>query len=72
MMKANAMPQAWFADGTMKFCIVSPTKATCEIEIVSDLGRAYRSEHTINVRPHDPALEQRRTDRFGPSNQKGF
>ncbi|RVM86362.1 hypothetical protein [Sinorhizobium meliloti] len=71
MMKTNAMPQAWFANGTMKVSIVATSTATCEIEIVSDLGRTYRSERTINVRPHDPVIERRRTDRFGPSNQKG-
>ena len=71
MMEANAMPKAWFADATIKVSIVAPAKAACEIEIVSDLGRTYRSERTINVRPHDPVIERRRTDNFGPSNQKG-
>lgn len=46
MMEANVMPQAWFADATVKVSIVAPTKAACEIEIVSDLGRTYRSERT--------------------------
>jgi hypothetical protein len=71
MMKANAMPQAWFADATIKVSIVAPSKAACEIEIVSDLGRTYRSERSIIVRPHDPIIERRRTGKFGPSNQKG-
>ncbi|MCQ1767786.1 hypothetical protein NOJ28_19765 [Neorhizobium galegae] len=71
MMEANAMPQTWLSDATIKVSIVSPAKAMCEIEILSDLGRTYRSERTISVRPHDPAVERRRADRFGPSNQKG-
>ncbi len=71
MMEANAMPQAWLADGAIRVSIVAPAKAKCEIEIVSDLGKTYRSAHTISVRPHDPGVERRRTDRFGPSNQKG-
>ncbi len=65
------MPQTWFADGTVEVSIVAPSKVICEIEIVSDLGRTYGSQRTINVRPHDPAIERRRTARFGPSNQKG-
>lgn len=72
MMEANAMPKAWFADATIKVSIVALAKAACEIEIVSDLGRADRSERTVNVRPHDPVIERRRTDNFGPSNQKGL
>lgn len=71
MMEANAMPQAWFADAAIKVSIVAPAKAACEIEIVSDLGKAYESERTINVRPHDPVIERRRIAKFGPSNQKG-
>lgn len=65
------MPQVWLANATIKVSIVAPAKVACEIEIVSDLGRTYRSERTITVRPHDPVIELRRTDRFGPSNQKG-
>ncbi|MGO4118949.1 hypothetical protein ACEQ6C_37770, partial [Rhizobium ruizarguesonis] len=71
MMEANSMPQVWLANATIKVSIVAPAKVACEIEIVSDLGRTYRSERTITVRPHDPVIELRRTDRFGPSNQKG-
>ncbi|MBB4232521.1 hypothetical protein GGD56_006418 [Rhizobium mongolense] len=65
------MPQVWLANATIKVSIVAPAKVACEIEIVSDLGRTYRSQRTITVRPHDPVTELRRTDRFGPSNQKG-
>lgn len=54
MMEANSMPQVWFANATIKVSIVAPAKVACEIEIVSDLGRTYRSERTITVRPHDP------------------
>lgn len=71
MMEANAMPQAWLADATIKVSIVAPARAACEIEIVSDLGRTYRSECTITARAHDPVDELRRTGKFGPSNQKG-
>ncbi|MBD8688914.1 MULTISPECIES: hypothetical protein [unclassified Rhizobium] len=71
MMEANSMPQVWLANATIKVSIVAPAKVACEIEIVSDLGRTYRSERTITVRPHDPVIEMRRADRFGPSNQKG-
>jgi hypothetical protein len=71
MMAANGMPQAWFADASIRVTIVAADRAACEIEIVSDLGKAYRSERTIDVRPHDPAIERRRVGEFGPSNQKG-
>lgn len=71
MMDANGMPQTWLADGAIKVSIVAPAEAKCEIEIVSDLGKTYRSSHTVTVRPHDPSVEGRRADRFGPSNQKG-
>jgi hypothetical protein len=47
------MPQAWLADGAIKVSIVAPAAAKCEIKIVSDLGKTYRSAHTIGVRPHD-------------------
>lgn len=71
MMEANSMPQAWLVNATIKVSIVAPDKVACEIEIVSDLGRSYRSERTISVGRHDPVIELRRADRFGPSNQKG-
>ena len=35
-------------------------------EIVSDLGRIYRSNIIIDVQPHDPLLEMRRANGFGP------
>ncbi|NWJ25955.1 hypothetical protein [Rhizobium sp. RM] len=66
MMEANAMPPTWLADATIRVSIVAPAKVMCEIEIVSDLGKTYRSERTITVRPHDPAVELRRGDSFGP------
>lgn len=71
MMEANSMPQMWLVNATITVSIVAPAKVACEIEIVSDLGRSYRSKRTISVGRHDPAIERRRTDRFGPSNQKG-
>lgn len=71
MMNAQAMPEAWLADGAITFSIVASSQAACEIEIVCDLGRTYRSQCTIDVRPHDPDVEWRRKDKFGPSNQKG-
>ncbi|MGE6786550.1 hypothetical protein ACQKGL_28950 [Ensifer adhaerens] len=71
MMEANAMPQAWFADATIRFSIVAFGRAACEIEVVSDRGRTYRSDLTIDVRPHDSLRERRRGGKFGPSNQKG-
>gem|GEM_PF-4907672 len=46
------MPHAWLADGGIKVSIVTPAEAKCEIEIVSDLGKTYRSAHTISVPPH--------------------
>lgn len=71
MMKAQAMPQTWLADATITFSVVGQSRAACEIEIVCDLGRTYRRERTVDVRPHDPGFELRRRDTFGPSNQKG-
>jgi hypothetical protein len=71
MMEAHSMPQVWLKNATIKVSIVALAKVACEIEIVSDFGRTYRSERTITVRPHDPDIELRRTDKFGPSNQKG-
>src|SRR5262245_36563398 len=60
MMEANAMPRIWFADATIKLSIVASTRAICDIEIVSDLGRSYRAERLVDVRPHDPLRERRR------------
>lgn len=71
LMEANSMPQVWLANATIKVSIIAPAKVACDIEIVSDLGRTYRSECTITVWPHDPVIERRRADGFGPSNQKG-
>lgn len=71
MMRANAMPDSWIADATITVSIVAPTKMVCNIEIVSDLGKAYQHERLIHVRAHDPAREYRRGDRFGPSNRHG-
>jgi hypothetical protein len=70
LMEAHAMPQAWFADAAIKLSIIASAKAACEIEIVSDLGRIYRSNIIIDVRPHDPLLEMRRAGGFGPQIQK--
>jgi hypothetical protein len=72
MMEANAMHRAWFSDATIRLAIVGPAKAVCEIEIVSDLHRAYRCDRTVNVRAHDPLREGQRVGHFGPSNQKGL
>jgi hypothetical protein len=71
LMDANAMPRNWLVDAFLTFSIVSPTKALCEIEVVSDLGKAYRCDRIVNVRPHNPSREQRRGGTFGPSNQMG-
>jgi hypothetical protein len=71
MMVAHSMPLEWLADATIMVSIVAPAELACEINIVSDLGRIYRRERIITVRPHDPAMERRRTGGFGPSNQKG-
>ncbi|NRP85247.1 hypothetical protein GFPCMMHI_01132 [Ensifer adhaerens] len=71
-MDANGMPRSWFSDGFISLAVVGPTNALCNIEIVSDLNKAYRFERTIDVRPHDPSREQRRKGKFGPSNQKGL
>ncbi|MGO4567793.1 hypothetical protein AB4Z52_22750 [Rhizobium sp. 2YAF20] len=71
LMDANAMPRNWFADAYVTFSIIGPAKALCEIEVVSDLGKAYRCDRIVNVRPHNPSREQRRGERFGPSNQTG-
>lgn len=71
MIAANGMPQTWFAGATIRFCVTDSTAASCEIEIVSDLGRTYRCEYVVKARRHDPDREHRRVDGFGPSNQMG-
>ncbi|MUZ74352.1 hypothetical protein GOZ90_16810 [Agrobacterium vitis] len=71
MMAANAMPRTWLAGATIRVSIMGSTTASCEIEIVSDLGKTYRSDYSVTARPHDPDREHRRIDMFGPSNQLG-
>lgn len=71
MMQANAMPLTWFVDAVITLSIISSTKASCEIEIISDLGGIYRYSRAIDVRSHDPGRELQRATKFGPSNQKG-
>jgi len=71
MMVANGMPRTWLAGATIRFCIIDLTAASCEIEIVSDLGRTYRCEYVVKARRHDPDREHRRVDGFGPSKQTG-
>lgn len=71
LMDANAMPHSWLADAYIRFSILGPASALCEVEIASDLGKAYRSRRRVIVRPHNPRCEHRREDAFGPSNQKG-
>jgi hypothetical protein len=71
IMEGNAMPRPWLADATIRFSIVSDSRAACEIELVSDLGKVFRSSHAVKVRPHSTERERRRVDDFGPSNQKG-
>ena len=69
MMVANAMPPDWFADAGITVSIAVPNKMDCTIEIVSDLGRSYKQHCLIDVRPHDPAVEHRRSEGYGPSNR---
>jgi hypothetical protein len=71
LMDASAMPPSWLADASITFSIMGPSKARCSIEIVSDLGRNYRSDIMIDVRPHDALIEYRRAGNAGPSNQRG-
>ena len=71
MMEASGMPQGWLADATITVSMAPSSQTKCEIEILSDLGRTYRWDRTISVRPHDPAVEQQRGNSFGPSNQRG-
>ncbi|MCO5965489.1 hypothetical protein [Sinorhizobium meliloti] len=71
LMDANEMPYGWFADACIRFSMVCPTKALCEVEIVSDLGKTYRCKRKIDVQPHNPLREHRRRGNFGPSNQVG-
>ncbi|MDQ0454350.1 hypothetical protein [Rhizobium paknamense] len=70
MMEAHSMPKLWLRTATITVLVPAPAKARCDIEIVSDLGKTYRSERTLTARPHDPGTEVRRRDSFGPSNQK--
>ncbi len=71
LMDANEMPRSWLADASIRFSMVGPTHALCEVEISSDLGKAYRCDRRVEVRPHDPLLENRRAGKFGPSNKMG-
>jgi hypothetical protein len=65
-MATNSKPQLWLANATIKVFIVTPATVACEIEVVSDLGRTYRSERTITVRPHDPVKFDLRVILMGP------
>jgi hypothetical protein len=71
LMDANAMPRSWLADASITFSITGSSKALCSIEIVSDLGRNYRSDLIVDVRPHDALREYRRAGNTGPSSQRG-
>lgn len=67
MMRSNAMPHSWLADVFITLAIIDQAEIHCDLTILSDLGKRYRSERTLTVRPHNPLEEYRRTDRFGPS-----
>lgn len=71
LMEASAMPRSWLADASITFSMMGSSKARCSIEIVSDLGRNYRSDIIVDVRPHDALSERRRAGNTGPSNQRG-
>lgn len=71
LMDANAMPRSWLADAYITFSMMGPSKALCSVEIASDVGRTYRSDCTVDARPHDALSEYRREGRSGPSNERG-
>ncbi len=71
LMAANNMPQEWLAKAIIGFAMIELTTASCYVEIMTDLGTIYRSSQNLEVRPHNRMQERRRTDQFGPSNQKG-
>lgn len=71
LMAANEMPPNWLADAYIIFSLTGPTNAFCEIAITSDLGKVYRANRTVEVKPHNPVVEHRRSGNFGPSNQRG-
>lgn len=70
MMSKNEMPPTWLADACILFSLTGPTSAFCEIAITSDLGKVYRANRTVEVKPHNPIYEHRRSGSFGPSNQR--
>lgn len=72
MMRSNAMPHGWLADAFITLAIIDQAKIHCDLTIVSDLGKIYRSKRTLTVRPHNPIVEYRRADRFGPSSRQWF
>lgn len=71
LMAANEMPPNWLADACIRFSLMGPMRAFCEIEITSDLGKVYRANRMIAVKPHNPLYEHRRSGNIGPSNQRG-
>ncbi|WP_115670902.1 hypothetical protein [Ciceribacter selenitireducens] len=71
LMDASAMPRSWLAEASITFSMMGSSKARCSIEIVSDLGRNYRSDIIVYVRPHYALNERRRGGNTGPSNQRG-
>lgn len=71
MMQANAMPQDWLADANFILEMTGDNGMLCHCNIRSDQGKLYQHSVSIDVYPHDPRREQRRRNRFGPSNLKG-
>lgn len=67
----RSMPIGGAAKGTIILRAASPTAIECCVEIVTDLGRTFRSKRTVIARPHDPMRELRSAGEHGPRNQKG-
>lgn len=70
LLRANAMADTWLKEASITFKSIGPEQALCVARLMSDLGRTFRDEQVVKVRPHDPLMEGRRMPPYGPSNQK--
>lgn len=70
VMRANKMPDHWLSDAKITFSIEKLNYGSCTLEITSDQDKTFKHQQSVFVRPHNPHEEQRRSENFGPSNQK--
>lgn len=71
-LKIRKIPHSWVQECYIKVKQKSESELMCRMYVTSDLGKEYVADRCVLVRPHNIYLENRRSDRYGPTNSKGF